>query len=161
MVTENGARERSDLALHVEATKLVDTHEHLFREEAWLGHSAPVIRGLTLEAGIDFLTTLFANYVLDDLIVAGAHETEVIPRLWCPTGGTIQSRVAPAMDAWHAARFTGYAEAVQLIAQRVYGIDELRPRDARRRRAEICGASAARRAAPPHTRRGESRPYPD
>ena len=50
----------TDLAYHIQETPLVDTHEHLDREPEWV------------ENGPDILGDLFGNYVVADLVTAGA-----------------------------------------------------------------------------------------
>ena len=59
----------TDLASHIEETSLVDTHEHMKREPAWM------------DDGPDILQDLFGNYVGADLRTAGASE-EAMQRLF-------------------------------------------------------------------------------
>jgi hypothetical protein len=104
----------TDLALHIEKTPLVDTHEHLRKEREWL------------EEGPDILQDLFGNYVPADLIVAGARP-EAMERLMKSADPDIAARFNGIRDAWEATQFTGYGEAVRLIAERIYGLPELTP----------------------------------
>ncbi len=102
----------TDLARHVEQTPLVDTHEHLRREAEWL------------DDGPDILQDLFDNYVRADLHTAGAS-AEAMRRLMDASDPDIAARFRGIEAAWRATQFTGYGEAVRLIAGKVYGLDEL------------------------------------
>ena len=104
----------TDLARHVEETPLVDTHEHLRRESEWL------------DDGPDILQDLFDNYVRADLHTAGAS-TEAMRRLMDASDPDIAARFRGVQAAWQATEFTGYGEAVRLIASQVYGLDEITP----------------------------------
>ena len=102
----------SDLAHHIQATPLVDTHEHLRKEPDWL------------EDGPDILQDLFGNYVPADLNTAGAS-SDAMQRLMDASDPNIAGRFKGIQVAWEATQFTGYGEAVRLIAEHVYGIGEL------------------------------------
>ncbi len=102
----------TDLAHHIEATPLVDTHEHLRKEPDWL------------ENGPDILQDLFGNYVPADLNTAGASP-DAMTRLMDASDPDIAGRFKGIQGAWEATQFTGYGEAVRLIAEHIYGIDEL------------------------------------
>ena len=102
----------TDLARHVEETPLVDTHEHLRREADWL------------DDGPDILQDLFDNYVRADLHTAGAS-AEAMRRLMDASAPDIAARFRGIEAAWRATQFTGYGEAVRLIARQIYGLDEL------------------------------------
>jgi hypothetical protein len=56
----------TDLAQHIQATPLMDTHEHLRDEAAYV------------ENGPDILQDLFDNYVAHDLRTAGASSEAII-----------------------------------------------------------------------------------
>jgi hypothetical protein len=100
----------TDLFLHIQAQPLVDTHEHLRKEDEWV------------EAGpADVLCDLFTNYVPADLLSAGASN-EVVQKLTDPGSGSIASRFAAIEPAWKAIRHTGYGEAVSILADEVYGL---------------------------------------
>ena len=101
----------SDLSHHIQSIRLVDTHEHMRRENEWV------------ENGPDILQDLFGNYVPADLITAGATP-EAMKDLMDPTKDIIK-RFEAIQDAWEATQFTGYGEAVSLIAKHIYGLDEL------------------------------------
>ncbi len=102
----------SDLSLAIAEMRLVDTHEHLQREEAWV-HDGPR----------DVLQDLFTNYVPADLISAGASPAAV--RALVEGEGAEEVRWRGVSRAWSAIRHTGYGEAVQLLAREVYGIEEI------------------------------------
>ena len=122
----------TDLAHHIQSISLVDTHEHLQKENEWV------------ENGPDILQDLFGNYVAADLHTAGASpeamqrllsinghysyanpSTGGTPELMNPSGGGIAARFEDIREAWEASQFTGYGEAVRLIAKEVYGIEEI------------------------------------
>ena len=100
------------LTHHIQETPLVDTHEHLQKEPDWV------------ENGPDILQDLFGNYVPADLRTAGASP-EAMERLMDASDPDIASRFEGIREAWEATQFTGYGEAVRLIAKHIYGIDEL------------------------------------
>jgi hypothetical protein len=104
----------TDLAQHIQTTRLCDTHEHLRSEDEYVGR------------GPDLLQNLFDNYVKADLIVAGADQAAV-DRLLNAAEPDIRARFGGVQQAWQAIRHTGYGEGVRLIAREVYGIDELTP----------------------------------
>jgi hypothetical protein len=122
---------QTDLALEISSLALVDTHEHLLPEDQWAGDNARLIEGMREagepgwgDASPDILQDLFMNYVPSDLEVAGATK-EGLRRLFDPAAGDIESRFAGIREAWEATQFTGYGEAVRLIAREVYGLDSL------------------------------------
>ena len=102
----------TDLVRHIRETPLVDTHEHLKRETEWL------------RRGPDILQDLFDNYVTSDLRTAGATP-DAMQRLLNASDPDIAGRFQGIEAAWRATQFTGYGEAVRLIAGQVYGLDEL------------------------------------
>ena len=99
-----------ELQAHINATALVDTHEHMSSESAWVN-----------DAQHSILHDLFDNYVFADFISAGLgnfgdilhHEELSLDEKW--------SQIA---DTWQKIRFTGYGEAVSLFAKELYGLDE-------------------------------------
>jgi hypothetical protein len=122
---------QTDLALEISSLALVDTHEHLLPEEQWAGDNARLIEQMTEDgqpgwgdAGPDILQDLFLNYVPSDLEVAGASR-DAIGRLFDPAAGDLESRFSGIREAWEATQFTGYGEAVRLIAREVYGLDAI------------------------------------
>lgn len=101
----------TDLTHHIQSISLVDTHEHMRRENDWV------------ENGPDILQDLFGNYVPADLNTAGASP-EAMGNLM-DASKDIESRFDGILDAWESTKFTGYGEAVSLIAKNIYGLDEL------------------------------------
>ena len=101
----------TDLAHHIQSIRLVDTHEHMRRESDWV------------ENGPDILQDLFGNYVPADLHTAGASPESM--RNLMDASRDVTSRFEGIRDAWEAIQFTGYGEAVSLIAKHIYGLDEL------------------------------------
>lgn len=122
---------QTDLGLEISSLALVDTHEHLLPEDQWAGDNAKLVEQAK-EAGEpgwgddspDILQDLFLNYVPSDLEVAGADK-EALRKLFDPAAGDIESRFSGIREAWEATQFTGYGEAVRLIAREVYGLDSL------------------------------------
>ena len=102
----------TDLQHEIDSLPLVDTHEHLHKEERWVGD------------GPDILQDLFGNYATSELLVAGAPPIAV-ERLLDSSAGDLSSRFLPVRDAWEAIQLTGYGEAVRLIAREIYGLEEL------------------------------------
>jgi hypothetical protein len=102
----------TDLAEHIQQIKLIDTHEHLHKEQEYV------------ENGPDVLADLFDNYVLADLITAGATQ-QAVNTLTDTKNPDIVARWNGIKDAWAHCRFTGYGEAVRLIARDVYGMEEI------------------------------------
>jgi predicted TIM-barrel fold metal-dependent hydrolase len=104
----------SNLAAHINETRLIDTHEHLRDERTYL------------EQGPDVLQDLFDNYVEADLEVAGASRAAV-DRLIDSSDPDIAGRFEGVREAWERCRHTGFGEAVRLIARLIYGIEEITP----------------------------------
>lgn len=104
----------TDLAAHIAQTQLCDTHEHMRTEMEFVGE------------GPDILQHLFSSYIPADLVVAGADQAAVDTLL---DGGNpdLAARFEPIRPAWEAVRFTGYGEAVRLMARELYDIDEITP----------------------------------
>lgn len=102
----------TDLAQHIQQTSLIDTHEHLRSEQEYV------------ENGPDVLADLFGNYVPADLITAGASP-QAVNALLDSKNPDIAARWNGVKEAWSHCQFTGYGEAVRLIAQDVYGMEEI------------------------------------
>ncbi len=92
----------------------MDTHEHLRKEQDYVDN------------GPDVLLDLFGNYVTADLVVAGASG-EAMKRLNDANDPDISGRFRGVQGAWEKCKHTGYGEAVRLIAQHAYGVDEITP----------------------------------
>ena len=104
----------SDVARFVHAAPLVDTHEHLHYE------------GFCTAQPPDVLVDLFSNYITADLVVAGASP-EAVARLTDASDRDLAARFAGVRDAWERCRFTGYGQAVHLIARHVYEMEAITP----------------------------------
>jgi hypothetical protein len=125
---------QTDLDLAISSLQLVDTHEHLLPEDQWAGSNAKLLEGIKQaypgsdwsDDQPDILQDLFLNYVPSDLEVAGATKG-ALRRLFDPSAGDVESRFSGIREAWEATRYTGYGEAVRLIAREVYGLEELTP----------------------------------
>jgi predicted TIM-barrel fold metal-dependent hydrolase len=102
----------TELAAHIQQMPLCDTHEHLHKEHTWI------------DEGPDILQDLFGNYVVADLKTAGANPA-AIERLLHKPDAPVGDRFRDIQSAWHATQFTGYGEAVRLIASKIYGLEEL------------------------------------
>src|SRR5215216_6669113 len=102
----------NDLATFIQTTTLIDTHEHLNSESAFV------------ERGPDVLQDLFDNYITADLVVAGAAPAAV-QRLIDKRDRDIEARFEGVRAAWQRCRHTGYGEAVRLIGHLVYDMDEI------------------------------------
>ena len=94
--------ETTDLTHHIQSIRLVDTHEHMRRENDWV------------ENGPDILQDLFGNYVPADLNTAGATPESM--KNLMDASRDIKDRFEGIREAWEATQFTGYGEAVRLIA---------------------------------------------
>ena len=124
---------QTDLGLEISSLALVDTHEHLLPEDEWAGDNAKLVERKK-EAGEsgwgddrpDILQDLFMNYVSSDLQVAGATRA-AIQRVFDPAAGDLEGRFSRIRAAWEATQYTGYGEAVRLIAREVYGLDSITP----------------------------------
>lgn len=101
----------TDLAQHIQQTPLIDTHEHLRKENDWV------------ENGPDILQDLFSNYVPADLITAGATP-EAMAKLNDAANPDLDARFAAIRPAWEASQYTGYGEAVRILAHEIYGMED-------------------------------------
>ncbi len=101
----------TQLYSHIRQTPLHDTHEHLNKEPQWV------------DEGPDILQDLFGNYVPADLITAGASP-EAMQRLTDASDPDLGARFAGIREAWDAIQFTGYGEAVRILGEQIYGMQE-------------------------------------
>src|ERR1051325_3067069 len=106
----------SDLAAHIHEIRVCDTHEHLCKENEWVGGKVA-----------DVLADLFRSYIAGDLCAAGASAA-TIERVAQADKFDLATRWAGIADAWEAVRFTGYGEAVRFHAKQLYGIEEITPK---------------------------------
>ena len=102
-----------EIADHVAAVSVVDTHSHQPGDYAWEGPDAP-----------DILVDLFGWYGSSDLVAAGA-EPEAVARLLDRGDEDLEDRFAGVAAAWEVAQFTGYGEAVRIAARDLYEIEAL------------------------------------
>ena len=122
----------TDLSRLILETKLCDTHEHLHRHTDF-----------TLER-VDILGSLFENYVIADLVVAGA-DPEAVDNLFKPEAGTVADRFRAVEEAWKRSQHTGYGEGVRLAAEYFYGLETLTPESldgAQSTHAELMGTKS-------------------
>jgi hypothetical protein len=104
--------EPTDLRVFIETASIIDTHEHLQKEDQLTG-SRP-----------DILVDLFSNYVTSDLVVAGATK-EAVNALVDADNPDIAARFLAVKEAWLNCLHTGYGRAVRHIALNEYGIEEI------------------------------------
>jgi hypothetical protein len=100
----------TDLEHFIDNAAIFDTHEHMMKEDAYVGQTP------------DVLCELFNNYVAAELVVAGAAQ-DAVNALIDSASPDIEKRFAAVKDAWDATQFTGYGEAVRLIARRFFNLD--------------------------------------
>src|SRR5205807_8547232 len=63
-------------------------------------------------------------YVPADFLSAGAS-LDAMRRLVDASDPDLEVRFAGVREEWQAIRFTGYGEAVRLLAKQIYGMDEI------------------------------------
>ncbi|MFB3902907.1 MAG: twin-arginine translocation signal domain-containing protein [Acidobacteriota bacterium] len=106
----------AEIGKRIQATRLIDTHEHLMEESDRLIGKNPRMKS-------NDRSFLLAHYANSDLVAAGMP-----PRDY-------EAFFGPGLDAvkkwellapyWPAIRRTGYGQAVQIAMKTLYGIDEL------------------------------------
>ena len=104
----------SDLAQHIEQTFVMDTHEHMKKEDQWTNGPS------------DVLADLFTSYAQNDLKSAGAS-TDAAKQSMASDDPDIERRWMNIEPARSAMQFTGYGEAVRIIAQDIYEMDRITP----------------------------------
>jgi predicted TIM-barrel fold metal-dependent hydrolase len=102
----------TELAQHIQATPLADTHEHIFKEADYV------------ENGPDVLQDLFHTYIAMDLATAGAPAA-AIERLINAHDPDVEGRWNGVKEAWEHCQFTSYGQATRLAARLIYGMDEI------------------------------------
>ena len=102
----------TDLHHHIQNTKLIDTHEHLYKEAEWV------------EGGPDVLADLFWHYIAEDLISAGASP-EAVARAKDASDPDIEARWQGIRAAWDACQYTGYGMATRWMAKNIYGMEDI------------------------------------
>lgn len=101
---------KTELSAFIHKAAVCDTHEHILKEEEYLGEKPDILR------------ELFRNYIQGDLVVAGA-DPAAVASLLDASNPDIERRFIPIKRAWEQAQLTGYGEAVRLIASRFFHID--------------------------------------
>jgi len=102
----------TDLEQHIQSTPMVDTHEHMSKEPAFVDN------------GPDILQSLFDGYSTSDLVSAGASAAAV-KRMGDASDPDVRGRFEGIRVAWERMQFTGYGEGVRWVAQNLFGIDEI------------------------------------
>jgi len=91
--------------------EIVDTHEHLIREELWMN-----------EPG-DILSDWLKMYFSCDLISAGLSHRDLEIVRDPHSKKTILDKWHTLEPYWHAARNTGYSRSLDIAAKGLYGVD--------------------------------------
>ena len=106
-----------EIFARVFSTPLVDTHEHLIEESERLKGVAPP------RVPCDDWALLFSHYLNSDLLVAGMAQSE-LNRFLSPNLDPLAKwkLLAPY---WPAVKNTGYAQAVRIAIQELYGLEDL------------------------------------
>jgi hypothetical protein len=99
-----------ELLDHIQALKIVDTHEHLPLEK-------------DLPPGADVLNQWLMHYFSCDLVSAGMSDAEM-NKVRDPRGD-LRERWAIAAPYWHAAKSTGYGRSLAYAARDLFGIEEI------------------------------------
>lgn len=107
----------AEIAARVWETPLADTHEHLVEEEARTAFRGP---GLV---PCDDWATLFSHYLDADLRVAGMP-AEDHRALFSPSGDPV-AKWRYLEPWWPRVKNTGYAKAVRIAIERLYGIGDV------------------------------------
>ena len=102
----------TDLEQHIQSTPIVDTHEHMSKEDAFVSN------------GPDILRSLFDGYSTSDLVSAGASGA-ALGRMGNANDLDVRGRFEGIRAAWEHIQFTGFGEGVRWIAKNIFGIDEL------------------------------------
>jgi uncharacterized protein len=102
----------TELEHFIQTTPLVDTHEHLNNEAAFV------------ETGPDILQSVFDHYTFADLLSAGAMPAD-IENLRDRTNPDVRARFEGIQQAWERTQFTGYGEGVRYVAKELFGIEEI------------------------------------
>ncbi len=102
-----------ELAQHIKATPLVDSHEHLGSEDAWVNDGPQ-----------DVLQDLLSTYVPSDFYSA-VVDTDALDRARNRPDIDVKERWDGIKGAWRQIRHTGYGEAMARQAKEIYGIDRI------------------------------------
>lgn len=102
----------TNLHQHIQDTLMVDTHEHIFKEAAYV------------ENGPDVIQALFHTYIGLDLYSSGAPP-EPMERFIDTRDPDIEGRWNAIEPYWQHCRYTSYGQAVRTAARMVYGMEEI------------------------------------
>ena len=102
----------TDLQTCIDDIRIIDTHEHMGKQDAWEGQKP------------DILHELFGNYVRADFISAGASQ-EAVTELFNEHNPDVEARFNPLHEAWDAIRLTGYGRASRIVAETFFDIDDI------------------------------------
>ena len=105
------SKTHAELSAHINGIAMVDTHEHMSKENAW-----------TVDARADILCDLFENYVPADFVSAGLSN---FGEILADMNRSVTERWDEIEPTWQHIRYTGYGEGVSILAKEIYGIDEL------------------------------------
>jgi len=116
-VVGRAAEARQRIVARVEATPLIDTHEHLLEEEDRLqGAAHPRVQ-------CDDWALLFSHYLNSDLLVGGMSPA-AMDRFLSPQTDPL-AKWALLAPYWPAVKHTGYAQAVRIAIRELYGVEDL------------------------------------
>lgn len=102
----------TDLEYHIQATPLVDTHEHTLKEKEYV------------ENGPDVLQDLFGMYIIQDVISAGVTREDAL-RALDAKNPDLAGRWAIIEKFWPYCQHTGYGRGIRLAAKIMYDMDEI------------------------------------
>lgn len=100
----------TDLAAFIREARIVDTHEHLRSEQAWLAESP------------DVLSLIVSHYIGGDLVNAGLSE-QTLAMIRGAGELDLPRRVDALREAWALTAHTGYGEAARYVAREFFGLD--------------------------------------
>jgi len=103
---------RTDLALHIQQTPMIDTHEHTATEQRFV------------QEGPDVLQAIVSHYMAGDLRVAGASQ-QAIDFASDGSNPDVETRLAGIKQAWDRCRHTGYGRAARMVAKEFFDIEDL------------------------------------
>lgn len=95
---------------HIEGLEIVDTHEHLPDEADWAREEC------------DVLEEWLKHYFSCDLVSAGLSQ-KVLDETIRDSSKPLTERWAVVEPYWQAARNTGYARSLDIVARDLYGLD--------------------------------------
>ena len=129
----------SDIAEHIATIRVIDTHSHMQSDLQWEKMARRMCLWTSLACTAGTISWL------------PARRRQAVARLLDGTDPDIEGRFDAIADAWHAMQFTGYGEVVRIVAEQVYGIEELSGPAAVRAQARLDAlrTAAGQPASPP------------